>query len=188
MKMNEIMRITAALDFAAQTHVKQKRKGEAGEPYVNHLSDVANRLAIATEGTDADLVMAGLLHDTVEDQGVTYAELEQRFGKDVADLVHEVTDDKRLPKAERKQLQIETAPTKSARAKMLKIADKTSNLKAVLVSPPSDWSMQRKQDYFVWAAQVVAGCRGVNAILEAEFDAAYRAGVDTGLVGGDGNG
>jgi (p)ppGpp synthase/HD superfamily hydrolase len=124
----------------------------------------------------------------MEDQMVTGDALLANFGPDVAALVKEVTDDKSLPKAERKRLQVEAAPTKSDRAKMLKIADKTSNLKAILASPPPDWSAQRKQDYFVWAAQVVAGCRGVNAALEIGFDAAYRAGVDAGLVGGDGKG
>ena len=98
------------------------------------------------------------------------------FGADVAELVRDVTDDKTLLKTERKRLQVEEAPHKSDRAKMLKIADKTSNLRAMAVSPPSGWNEQRKRDYFAWALAVVAGCRGVNSFLEAKIDQSYRNG------------
>lgn len=172
----DLVQITRALDYAAKKHVSQRRKGEAQEPYINHLAEVAHLLADATGGNDANLVIAGLLHDCIEDQGVTYDELVELFGTDVAGLVREVTDDKSLLKAERKRLQVEHAPHASARARMLKIADKTSNLRAMLVSPPSGWDEQRKRDYFAWAQAVVAGCRGINAFLEAQFDEAYRNG------------
>jgi (p)ppGpp synthase/HD superfamily hydrolase len=172
----EVVQVTRALDYAARKHVSQRRKGEAREPYINHLAEVAHLLAEATGGADSNLVIAGLLHDCIEDQGVTYEELVELFGADVADLVRDVTDDKRLLKAERKRLQVEESPHKSDRAKMLKIADKTSNLRAMAVSPPSGWDEQRKRDYFAWALAVVAGCRGVNAYLEQKFDEAYRHG------------
>ena len=171
-----VVQVARALDYAAKKHVSQRRKGEAQEPYINHLAEVAYLLAEATGGNDANLVIAGLLHDCIEDQGVTHEELVRLFGADVADLVRDVTDDKTLLKAERKRLQVERAPHKSARAKMLKIADKTSNLRAMVASPPSGWDEQRKRDYFAWAQAVVAGCRGVNAYLEEKFDEAYRAG------------
>jgi guanosine-3',5'-bis(diphosphate) 3'-pyrophosphohydrolase len=171
-----VVQISRALDYAARKHVSQRRKGEAQEPYINHLAEVAYLLAEATGGNDINLVIAGLLHDCIEDQGVTHEELVELFGRDVADLVRDVTDDKNLPKAERKRLQISHAPHKSDRAKMLKIADKTSNLRALMISPPRGWDDKRKRDYFDWAQAVVAGCRGVNAFLEAKFDEAYRAG------------
>ncbi|MBM3151884.1 MAG: HD domain-containing protein [Gammaproteobacteria bacterium] len=175
--MNEdTLLIASALDFAARKHVHQRRKGVDKEPYVNHLAEVARLLAEATDGADANLVAAGLLHDTIEDQGVRYEELVEAFGRDIADLVREVTDDKTLEKAERKRLQVEHAPHKSERARMLKIADKTSNLRAICNSPPAEWSEQRKREYFDWAGRVVAGCRGVNDRLEAAFDAAWKQG------------
>ncbi len=87
----------------------------------------------------------------------------------------EVTDDKSLEKAVRKRRQVETAPSKSDRAKMIKIADKTSNLRSIAASPPKDWSAERQREYFKWANKVVAGCRGVNAKLEGWFDGAYAA-------------
>ncbi len=174
---SDVIRISRALDFAARKHVDQRRKGLAQEPYINHLAEVALLLAEATDGGDTDLVIAGLLHDCIEDQDVESAELAALFGNDVAALVVAVTDDKSLPKSERKQLQIDRSPHKTDRAKMLKIADKTANLRALAVSPPGNWGMERKREYFEWARNVVAGCRGVNAFLEAQFDEAYRKGV-----------
>ncbi len=169
--------IARALDFAARKHVNQRRKGLAQEPYINHLAEVARLLAEATDGKDANLVVAGLLHDTIEDQGVLYEDLVAAFNTDVANLVREVTDDKTLAKEERKRLQIKHARQASERARMLKIADKTSNLRALTQSPPADWEPERRRAYFTWARDVVAGCRGVNARLEAAFDAAWEAGV-----------
>jgi (p)ppGpp synthase/HD superfamily hydrolase len=170
--MNEvILKIAKAFDFAAQKHSAQRRKGEHAEPYINHPAEVARLLAEATGGEDPNLIMAGMLHDTVEDCGVSHADLVREFGSDVAELVREVTDDKSLTKDERKRKQVENAPHKSRRAQMVKIADKISNLRAILESPPSDWALTRKQEYFDWAASVVAGCRGSNASLEAQFDA-----------------
>ena len=95
------------------------------------------------------------------------------FGAEVAALVQEVTDDKSLPKEVRKRLQIEKTPHKSVRARLLKIADKTSNLRGLVDSPPTGWTAERLRDYVVWAADVVRSCRGLNAKLEAQFDAAY---------------
>ena len=169
----DILLVTKALEFATRAHTDQRRKGEREEPYINHLSEVAWLIAQATEGDDATLIAAGLLHDTIEDQDITHETLAREFGQDVANLVREVTDDKSLEKAERKRLQVEHAPHKSDRAKVLKIADKTANLHSILNSPPSGWDAVRRRAYFEWAADVVAGCRGVNAKIEAAFDAAF---------------
>jgi (p)ppGpp synthase/HD superfamily hydrolase len=172
MKARKVLQIVRALDFAAWAHSAQRRKGGAQEPYINHLTEVARLVAQATGGKDESVVMAALLHDSLEDQSppVTYAMLVEHFGKRVAKIVREVTDDKTLPKAERKHLQIEHAPHMSRRAKILKIADKAANLNSILQSPPQDWSSARKREYFAWAADVVAGCRGVNSWIEAVFD------------------
>lgn len=178
--LNEVLRIARALDFAARKHAAQRRKGEAQEPYINHLAEVALLVAEATEGADADIIIAAYLHDTIEDQGVKREKLEALFGADVANLVDEVTDDKSLPKAARKELQVAHAALASPRAKLLKIADKISNLRSILASPPSDWTLARKREYFEWAARVVDNCRGVSPWLEARFDEAFarRAGLE----------
>jgi (p)ppGpp synthase/HD superfamily hydrolase len=172
MKAKKVLQIVRALDFAAWAHSTQRRKGGDGEPYVNHLTEVARLVAQATGGDDDKLIIAALLHDVLEDQGmhVTYTMLVGNFGNKVAGIVREVTDDITLPQAERKRLQVVHAPHLSRRAKILKIADKAANLNSILQSPPKDWSRTRKREYFAWAAEVVAGCRGVNAWIEAVFD------------------
>ena len=175
---NDILQFARALDFAAKKHVHQRRKGELEEPYINHLADVSRLLAAATEVHDTVLVLAGLLHDTIEDTETTFDELEAEFGREVAELVVEVSDDKTLDQVERKRLQIEKAPAKSDRAKMLKLADKTSNLHTIIHSPPVDWDLNRKREYFEWTGEVVEGCRGVNEYLENEFDQTWRRGMD----------
>ena len=170
---NDLVRLALAADYAARQHARQRRKGEAGEPYINHLTEVSALLAEATGGEDVVLVMGGLLHDTLEDTDTTYEDLAERFGADVAALVAEVTDDKSLKKEERKRLQVDTTAKKSRRAKLLKIADKTSNLRDLVRSPPTGWTQERLRDYVDWAEQVVRSCRGLNARLEAGFDAAH---------------
>jgi len=169
----DVLLLARAADYAARQHIAQRRKGERAEPYINHLTEVAALLAEATGGTDATLLAGGLLHDTLEDTDSTYEDLAERFGPEVAALVAEVTDDKSLPKDERKRLQIEKTAGKSRRAKLLKIADKTSNLRSMVNSPPAGWTEARLRDYVVWAEQVVRPCRGLNAALESAFDAAY---------------
>ena len=176
---NPVLKIARAIHFAALKHTDQRRKGVDAEPYINHLAEVAETLAIHTDGRDPNLIVAGLLHDTLEDTQTTYEELVGGFGHDVADLVKEVTDEKSLSKVERKQLQVANAPHKSARAKMLKMADKTSNLKAILNSPPQNWLPERKREYFDWAKQVVDGCKGVNRGLEEAFAKLYADGRST---------
>ena len=171
---SDLVLLTRAADYAARQHIAQRRKGETAEPYINHLTEVAALLAEATGGEDVVLLMGGLLHDTLEDTDTTCEDLVQRFGPEVAALVAEVTDDKSLRKEERKRLQIEKTPGKSRRAKLLKLADKTSNLRSLVQSPPKGWTEERLRDYVVWADAVVRSCRALNATLEAGFDAAYR--------------
>jgi (p)ppGpp synthase/HD superfamily hydrolase len=175
--MNGLVTVLRAADAAARWHVNQRRKGAAQEPYVTHLLEVAMLVAEATAGADPNLIVAALLHDTIEDQGVTRDEIAAQFNDDVAGLVVEVTDDKQLPKAERKRLQIEHAPKLTPRAKILKFADKISNLRSLATSPPAGWPMQRRIDYVIWTTKVVQGLRGASDLLEQEFDrAAAHAG------------
>jgi guanosine-3',5'-bis(diphosphate) 3'-pyrophosphohydrolase len=164
----ETVSLLRALVFAADKHRNQKRKGAEASPYINHLIAVAAVLAEA--GVDDEtLLVAAVLHDTIEDTNTTYAELASAFDTRVADLVKEVTDDKSLDKAIRKQLQIQNAGALSARAKQLKIADKISNIRDITHYPPADWPLERRREYLRWAEQVVGRCRGVNIQLELVF-------------------
>lgn len=171
--MKQWMAVLRAADAAARWHAHQRRKGAAQEPYINHLLEVGSLVAEATEGDDPDLVVAALLHDAIEDQQVPSELIARAFGSKVAAIVEEVTDDKSLDKATRKELQVETSAKKSNRAKLIKLADKTSNLRAIAFSPSP--SVKRRLDYIEWAQRVVAGLRGTSPWLEEQFDRATEA-------------
>jgi guanosine-3',5'-bis(diphosphate) 3'-pyrophosphohydrolase len=162
--------VSEAAELAARRHNGMARKGRGSEPYINHLAEVANLLASATDGADADLVAAGWLHDTIEDTETTREELARKFSERVASLVVECTDDMSLPKAERRRRQVIDGPHKSSGAKLIKVADKISNIGARVHSDPSREERDDLIDYTDWAEQVVNGCRGGNAWLDAKFD------------------
>lgn len=166
---DDIPRLLAACDYAARQHAHQRRKGAASEPYVNHVIEVAARVA-QSPLADADTVIAALLHDVVEDTDGTADDIAARFGATVAAIVVEVTDDKSLPKPERKARQVETVASKSEAARRIKLADKAANLAAIAQSPPAHWDHARKRAYLDWAGAVIAGCRGVDPVLETAFD------------------
>ena len=166
--------VSEAAELAARRHNGMARKGRGSEPYINHLAEVANLLSSATDGADAELVAAGWLHDTIEDTETTREELAQTFSERVASLVVECTDDMRLPKAERRRRQVTDAPHKSPGAKLIKIADKISNIGARIHSDPSREERDDLVDYTGWAEQVVAGCRGGNVWLDTTFDNMVR--------------
>jgi GTP diphosphokinase / guanosine-3',5'-bis(diphosphate) 3'-diphosphatase len=170
----EWIAVLRAADAAARWHVHQRRKGAAEEPYINHLLEVATLVAEATDGKDPELVIAALLHDSIEDQEVPRSIIAEAFGDGVAKLVEEVTDNKKLEKHERKRLQVEHAHKKSQRAKILKLADKTSNLRAIAASPPPEWSVKRLLEYVDWARNVSTGLTGVSKWLEGEFEQAAK--------------
>ena len=161
-----------ALRFAARKHGRQRRKDAEQSPYVNHLIDVAALLAEQGDVRDLATLVAAVLHDTIEDTDATAEEIEREFGAEVRALVEELTDDKRLPKERRKQLQVERAPHASAKAKAIKLADKIANVTDLTDSPPPDWSVIRRRAYFDWSDAVIAGLRGTNAALEALYDRA----------------
>lgn len=160
----DVARLLDAASFAAFKHRDQRRKDVDSTPYINHPLDVAR---ILTEGgvEDVEVLMAGILHDTIEDTQTTAEELAERFGERVCGLVLEVTDDKSLEKLERKRLQVVKAPTKSDGAKMVKIADKISNLRD-FNSPPVGWSEARIGAYIQFSEMVARGCVGANEVLD----------------------
>lgn len=165
--------ILRALAFAAAKHKDQRRKDAGASPYINHPIALANVLRNEGGINDPKVICAALLHDTIEDTETTEAELRQHFGKAIARIVLEVTDDKTLLKPERKLKQIENAAHASRRAKLVKLADKICNLRDILTSPPADWSLKRKQEYFDWAKLVVDQCRDASKKLSHVFDQVY---------------
>ncbi|HZS48267.1 MAG TPA: HD domain-containing protein [Blastocatellia bacterium] len=162
--------ILHAIRFSADKHRDQRRKDSGASPYINHPIEVAEILWRVGHVRTVDVIIAAILHDTLEDTSTTAGELQEHFGPDVLSLVQEVSDDKSLPKATRKQLQIEHASHKSTGAKQIKLADKICNVRDISNSPPQDWSLHRRIEYLDWASAVVNGLRGANEDLEALFD------------------
>ena len=173
MEQSETNLLLKALSFAAYKHRYQPRKGVKPIPYINHPIAVADLLVRTGNVGDPESIAAALLHDTVEDTGTTLAELEAEFGPVISQLVAELSDDKSLPKEERKRRQVEHAASLSDRARSIKLCDKISNLRDVVGDPPKGWSLERKQQYFDWAKQVVDKIRGTNVELEKAFDEAF---------------
>ncbi|XP_063952063.1 guanosine-3',5'-bis(diphosphate) 3'-pyrophosphohydrolase MESH1-like, partial [Lytechinus pictus] len=134
------------------------------------LKCVARILAKEAGVSDLATLQAAILHDTVEDTDTTFEEIEKHFGKEVRDIVDDVTDDKSLPKMERKRRQIEHAPHCCPKAKLVKLADKLYNLRDLDQEIPQGWTKERAQEYFQWASQVVQGLRGTNKEMEASLD------------------
>jgi guanosine-3',5'-bis(diphosphate) 3'-pyrophosphohydrolase len=169
----ELALLLKALAFAAHKHRDQRRKDAQASPYINHPIALADVLVNEAGVTDVEVLCAALLHDTVEDTATTPEELRELFGARVAGIVAEVTDDKTLPKEERKRLQVEHAPRLSAEAKLVKLADKICNVRDVATHPPARWDLPRRREYFEWAKSVVDRLRGADPRLEAAFDRAY---------------
>ena len=167
--------LLSAIAFAAERHRDQRRKDREASPYINHPIALAHLLATTGGIDDIVVLQAAVLHDTVEDTNTTLDELVERFGSQVAGVVAEVTDDKALPKARRKELQVEHAAHKSREAALVKLADKTCNLRDMAASPPRDWTLERRREYFDWAKRVVDGLPTVSHELRAAFDAAFAA-------------
>ncbi|XP_077375292.1 guanosine-3',5'-bis(diphosphate) 3'-pyrophosphohydrolase MESH1 [Festucalex cinctus] len=166
--------LVETINFAAEKHRNQRRKDAEQTPYINHPIGVARILSHEAGITDIVVLQAALLHDTLEDTDTNPEELETKFGQIVARIVQEVTDDKSLPKQERKRLQVEHAPHCSHQAKLVKLADKLYNLRDLNRCTPVGWTAERVQQYFLWAADVVKGLRGTNSALEQKLDELFR--------------
>ncbi|KAK9874549.1 hypothetical protein WA026_005388 [Henosepilachna vigintioctopunctata] len=168
------MELIECVNFAAIKHKNQRRSDPQRTPYINHPIGVAYILTNEAKVTDLNVIKAAILHDTVEDTDTSFDEILGIFGKEVRDIVIEVTDDKTLPKDERKQLQIEHAPGSSREAKLVKLADKLYNLRDLNRSTTVGWTTKRVQEYFEWSKKVVDGLRGTNAVLESRLDNIYE--------------
>jgi hypothetical protein len=172
----ELLKFSNALHFVAKAHANHRRKGAAQEPYVNHLIEVADLVAQATGAEDIDLVCAALLHDSIEDAGVSPARLSQLFGERVAAVVVELSDDMQMPKSERKAHRLACAPGKSREARTVKLADMTSNVLAIAESPPAGWTADRSLSYIGDCTALHEVIRGTSAMLDSRLDAALQAG------------
>ena len=168
--ISDTVTLLDAAEFAARVHQNQRRKGRSKRPYIGHCIEVASTLVSVGKVDDVNVIVAALLHDVVEDTDTTNEEIRDRYGDVVADLVAEVTDDKNLKKKERKELQVEHAPTISPPAKLIKIADKISNVREIANDPPKKWGVNRQRKYFDWAERVVNAMGSVDPEMRLVFE------------------
>jgi len=162
--------------FAAKKHTNQRRKNAGNTPYINHPLEVAHLLATVGGVTYEDILSAALLHDTIEDTETLPGEISARFGDVVLSYVLEVSDDKMLPKAERKRFQVEHAPFLSNGAKLIKLGDRIANMRSIVHEPPAGWPPLRQAEYFKWSQMVFQGLRNTNEALENLFEEEFVQG------------
>lgn len=167
---DQVKIILDALDFAAEKHQFQMRKNEAKTPYISHPIGVTNYLINVGKVKDPALIIASLLHDTVQDTQTTLEEISRLFGSEVAGYVAELTDDKELSPIDRKRLQVINATHKSSGAAQIKLADKLYNLNDLLRTPPKTWSRERIDLYFEWVEAVVNRLPLCNPDLKQAVD------------------
>jgi GTP diphosphokinase / guanosine-3',5'-bis(diphosphate) 3'-diphosphatase len=171
---NDTSLLIRAIQFAARKHSRQRRKDVDASPYINHPIALMSVLCVEAGVSDAAILSVAALHDTIEDTETTQEEIQLAFGVEIAMLIAEMTDDKSLPKAERKRLQIAHARHMSRDGALVKLADKICNLRDVAANTPVGWSLEELRDYFKWAKAVVDGLPRVNAKLLRLFEQAYE--------------
>lgn len=170
MSIEDTALIVAVMNYAAEAHQNQRRKGSVKRPYINHCIWVSNSIAASGDPhASVDVLCAAILHDIVEDTPTTCADLQARFGASIAALVEEVSDDRSLSRAQRKALQVEHAGALSPGACLIKIADKTSNVRDLYLDPPTAWSVERILAYVDWSETVVAALSYQSAALMESF-------------------
>ncbi len=162
-------KVIDAILFAASSHAGQTRK-DGITPYINHPIEVMHLLTFTGNVSDEDILSAAVLHDVIEDTNCTEEEIAERFGKKVAAVVLELTDNKTLNKEERKTRQLETAEALSHEARLIRISDKICNVYDILYAPPQDWDVDRRKKYLTWANEVVEKIKGTNKELESHFE------------------
>ena len=154
----KVDKLLQTLYFAAKAHKSQKRKGDGGVPYINHLIEVATLLSLEAGVTDIEVLQAAVLHDVLEDTPVTLDELNDVFGERVAGLIEAVTDDKSLSLEQRRQKQVDMISCASPEVKLIKLADHCSNIVCI----PDTWVANRVEQYKMWSFEVASKCFSIS--------------------------
>jgi len=169
--------VFSAIDFAAHAHTGQFRCDKAKSPFVNHLLSVLNILSNEGNVVNSSILTASVLHDYLEDccgkkNQISIKEgcdrLFKNFGPTVTELVMEVTDEPGLTKEKRREKQIMKIPHLSYGAKIIKLGDKLSNLRDILINPPN-WSEEACKQYIIFSTKVVEQINGNNIVLESKL-------------------
>ena len=167
-------RIRAAYDYGGKMHEGQTRK--SGEPYFTHPVEVA--AILAEQQLDDDSIITALLHDTIEDTKSTYAEVEKRFGEEVAQLVDGVT---KLTNLELSSVEAEQAEnfrklllamSKDLRVLLVKLADRLHNMRTIRHMPLAKQAQKARETMDIYAP--LAGRMGMQSMREELEDLAFR--------------
>lgn len=145
--------INEAFKAAKKAHGSQTRKYD-NESYMFHLNEVFSLLTYA-DVKDVEILVVGLLHDTLEDTSLTKAEIERQFGGLVLSMIECLTENKNVTKQERKDAAVEKAKVLNVACLNVKLADLMSNLSAV----PPDWSDEKKRTYFDHCSKILAAIK-----------------------------
>jgi guanosine-3',5'-bis(diphosphate) 3'-pyrophosphohydrolase len=182
MKITYSFFLDRAIEYATEKHKGQTRKNTRADPYITHPLEVM-RFLLNHGVEDDEILSTAVLHDVVEDTDATHNDVLMHFGKRVSDMVREVSDDKTLPKADRKRKQVEDMSDKSLGARVTKIADKWSNTRELLTDPPVGWDEDRVMAYIVWAEEVYARAVAPGDIPPKMVEAMRQHFVDLGTGG-----
>ncbi|MHA1143577.1 MAG: HD domain-containing protein [Candidatus Helarchaeota archaeon] len=151
-----------ALEFARQKHAGQRRKVSNAE-YVVHPINVAKILE--KYGCQEPFLSAALLHDTIEDTSTTYDEILVQFGRDIADLVRELTNDKReIKKIGKTQYLLEKLKNMSSKALTIKLADRLDNIRDLHLA-----SKEFRERYYTETKEILQNLRGSLTSLQQEL-------------------
>jgi len=157
-----------SLEFAAYRHRFDKTKND--EPYINHIIDVCRLITVVGEENDEEVLVAAALHDTVEKTGTKASDINFQFGEKVFQLVLEVTDHSTGNDTDKFNQQLQRVESLSKKARLIKLADKISNVKSLLSFPPAGWDLEKRSLYINWADRIIQALRGTNEKLEAFYD------------------
>lgn len=158
-------KLLLALEYANKMHAGQTRRDLAATPYIIHPLQVCSNLWHIGQVRNANILMAALLHDTLEDTKATAEELEKLFGTRVCITVQEVTNDPALNSEQNKQRQIDHISFMSQDARLVKLADRLANIADLSQSTPN-WLPEKIERYFEWGSKLLFGLQGTNTALE----------------------
>lgn len=177
-EQQEILRLLSAIECAADAHEGQIRKDEARTPYIHHPLTVCCNVWREGGITNTDVLIAALLHDTLEDsKKITSRDISESFGEHVSKMVEELTNDKKLSSADNKKRQIDKAPSMSIEAKTIKLADRLANIRDLISTPPVDWDRSKLEEYFEWGHKLLAALRGSCIGLETALETVLKEGL-----------
>lgn len=162
----DIQTLLAAVEFSAVKHKGQFRKDAAITPYIIHPIGVARSLWEEGKVRSVNVLVAALLHDTLEDTETTADEIEALFGPRVRYTIEELTNDPKLTSQENKQRQIDHAPFLSLNAQLVKLADRLYNIRDLRSLPPSIDREETINRYLQWGQKLLHALRGTNEALE----------------------